>query len=88
MTSAALVMVSVFAIFAALHMVEMKQLGFTLAVAVLVDALVIRVIVLPSLLTVLGRWTWWPGSAFAQRHRSVHLGGAVEQPHLDHAGVG
>jgi putative drug exporter of the RND superfamily len=87
-TSAALVMVSVFAIFAALHMVEMKQLGFTLAVAVLIDALVVRVIVLPSLLTLLGRWTWWPGSAFAQRHRSVHLGGAVEQPHLDHAGVG
>jgi RND superfamily putative drug exporter len=87
-TSAALVMVSVFAIFAALHMVEMKQLGFTLAVAVLIDALVVRVIVLPSLLTLLGRWTWWPGSAFAQRHRPVHLGGAVEQPHLDHAGVG
>jgi RND superfamily putative drug exporter len=60
-TSAAIVMVSVFSIFASLHMVEMKELGVGLAVAVLVDALVIRVIVLPSLMTILGRWNWWPG---------------------------
>jgi putative drug exporter of the RND superfamily len=60
-TSAAIVMVSVFAIFASLHMIEMKELGVGLAVAVLVDALVVRVIVLPSLMTLLGRWNWWPG---------------------------
>ena len=60
-TSAAFVMVSVFSIFASLHMVEMKELGVGLAVAVLVDALVVRVIVLPSLMTILGRWNWWPG---------------------------
>jgi RND superfamily putative drug exporter len=60
-TSAALVMVSVFAIFASLHMVEMKELGLGLAVAVLVDALVVRVIVLPALMMLLGSWNWWPG---------------------------
>jgi RND superfamily putative drug exporter len=60
-TSAAIVMVSVFSIFASLHMVEMKELGVGLAVAVLVDALVVRIIVLPSLMTILGRWNWWPG---------------------------
>jgi RND superfamily putative drug exporter len=60
-TSAAFVMVSVFAIFASLHMVEMKELGIGLAVAVLVDALVVRVVVLPSLMMLLGRWNWWPG---------------------------
>ncbi|HEX7353742.1 MAG TPA: MMPL family transporter, partial [Mycobacteriales bacterium] len=60
-TSAALVMVSVFAIFASLHMVEMKELGLGLAVAVLVDALVVRTVVLPAALCLLGRWTWWPG---------------------------
>jgi putative drug exporter of the RND superfamily len=59
-TSAALVMVSVFAIFASLHMVEMKELGLGLAVAVLVDALVVRGVVLPSLLVLLGRRIWWP----------------------------
>ena len=60
-TSAAVVMVSVFAIFASLHMIEMKELGVGLAVAVLVDALVVRVVVLPSLLVLVGRWLWWPG---------------------------
>jgi RND superfamily putative drug exporter len=60
-TSAAVVMVSVFAIFASLHMIEMKELGIGLAVAVLVDALVVRVIVLPSLITLLGKRIWWPG---------------------------
>jgi RND superfamily putative drug exporter len=60
-TSAALVMVSVFAIFASLHMIEMKELGVGLAVAVLVDALVLRVIALPSLLILCGRRTWGPG---------------------------
>jgi len=66
-TSAAIVMVSVFSIFASLHMVEMKELGVGLAVAVLVDALVVRVIVLPSLMTILGRWNWWPGRIPAPR---------------------
>jgi RND superfamily putative drug exporter len=60
-TSAALVMVSVFAIFGSLHMIEMKELGVGLAVAVLVDALIVRTVVLPSLMMLLGRWNWWPG---------------------------
>jgi RND superfamily putative drug exporter len=60
-TSAAFVMVSVFAIFASLHMIEMKELGVGLAVAVLVDALVVRAIVLPSLIALLGARIWWPG---------------------------
>ena len=60
-TSAAVVMVSVFAIFASLHMVEMKELGLGLAVAVLVDALVVRGVILPSLLVLIGRRIWWPG---------------------------
>jgi RND superfamily putative drug exporter len=41
-------------------MVEMKELGLGLAVAVLVDALVVRGVVLPSLLVLLGRRIWWP----------------------------
>jgi RND superfamily putative drug exporter len=62
-TSAALVMVSVFAIFASLHMIEMKELGLGLAVAVLVDALVVRGVVLPSLLILLGSRVWPAHSA-------------------------
>ena len=57
-TSAALVMVSVFSIFASLHMVEMKELGLGLAAAVLIDAVLVRTILLPSALVLLGRTAW------------------------------
>ena len=60
-TSAAAVMVSVFAIFASLSMLEMKQLGVGLAVAVFIDATLVRVILLPAALSLLGRWAWFPG---------------------------
>ncbi len=59
-TSAAAVMVSVFAIFASLSMVEMKQIGVGLAAAVLIDATLVRVVMLPSILVLLGRAAWWP----------------------------
>jgi putative drug exporter of the RND superfamily len=60
-TSAAILMASVFAIFATLSMNEMKQMGVGLAVAVFIDAMVIRVLVLPSLMALLGTANWWPG---------------------------
>ncbi|MCX4486417.1 MMPL family transporter [Streptomyces anulatus] len=59
-TSAAIVMVTVFGAFVALHLTEMKQMGFCLAVAVLLDAVVIRLMVLPSVLLLLGECAWWP----------------------------
>ncbi len=59
-TSAAIVMVSVFAIFATLSLIEFKQLGLGLALAVLLDVLIIRGVVLPALMTLLGRGNWWP----------------------------
>ncbi|WP_285629413.1 MMPL family transporter [Actinoallomurus iriomotensis] len=59
-TSAAIVMVTVFASFVPLHLIEMKQIGFSLAVAVLLDAFVIRLVILPALLLLLGRTAWWP----------------------------
>ncbi|PSL02139.1 RND superfamily putative drug exporter [Haloactinopolyspora alba] len=58
-TSAALVMVAVFGLFAAMRVVEMKQMGVGLAVAILIDAVVIRAVVLPSLMALLGRANWW-----------------------------
>ncbi|OZG27623.1 RND transporter [Williamsia sp. 1138] len=59
-TSAALVMVSVFALFAAQSMVEMKQMGVGLAVAILIDATIVRLLLLPSILVLLGNRAWWP----------------------------
>jgi putative drug exporter of the RND superfamily len=53
-TSAAAVMVAVFAIFASLRTIDIKQLGVGLAVAVLIDATVIRGILLPAVMTLHG----------------------------------
>ena len=57
-TSAAAVMVSVFAIFATLSMMEMKMMGVGLSAAILVDATVIRLVVLPAVLVLLGERAW------------------------------
>ncbi|MBT2209922.1 MMPL family transporter [Actinomadura sp. NEAU-AAG7] len=59
-TSAAFVMVTVFASFVPLHIIEMKQMGFSLAVAVLLDAAIIRIMILPAAMLLLGERSWWP----------------------------
>jgi RND superfamily putative drug exporter len=58
-TSAAFVMVAVFAIFAALRVLPIKQMGFGLAVAVLIDATIIRAVLLPATMKLLGEWNWY-----------------------------
>jgi uncharacterized membrane protein YdfJ with MMPL/SSD domain len=58
-TSAAVVMVAVFAIFATLSLVIFKQLGVGLAVAVLLDATLVRGVLLPSAMKLLGDWNWY-----------------------------
>ncbi|MGZ0151761.1 MMPL family transporter [Kribbella sp. WER1] len=58
-TSAAAVMIGVFAVFATLSTLDMKQLGVGLAVAILIDATIIRAVVLPSIMTLLGEANWW-----------------------------
>ncbi|WP_233712354.1 MMPL family transporter [Kribbella turkmenica] len=65
-TSAAAVMVSVFAVFATLGMLEMKQMGVGLAVAVLIDATLVRIVMLPSIMVLLGRKAWWPNRLHRQ----------------------
>jgi RND superfamily putative drug exporter len=58
-TSAAAIMVAVFAVFVTLELVIIKQLGFGLAVAVLLDATIVRSVLLPSTMRLLGEWNWW-----------------------------
>ena len=58
-TSAAAIMVCVFAVFLTLPVTVIKQLGFGLAVAVLIDATIVRSILLPSTMRLLGEWNWW-----------------------------
>ncbi len=58
-TSAALIMVSVFAVIASLQLPVMRQLGFGLTVAVFIDATIIRSMLLPASMLLLGRWNWY-----------------------------
>ena len=58
-TSAAVVMVAVFAIFATLGLLDFKMMGVGLAVAVLLDATVVRAVLLPASMTLLGDWNWY-----------------------------
>jgi uncharacterized membrane protein YdfJ with MMPL/SSD domain len=58
-TSAAVVMVAVFAIFATLSSLEFKQMGVGLAAAVLIDATIVRAVLLPATMKLLGDWNWY-----------------------------
>ena len=58
-TSAAIVMVFVFGIFATLSIVMLKQFGVGLAAAVLIDATIVRAVLLPAAMTLLGDWNWY-----------------------------
>jgi RND superfamily putative drug exporter len=61
-TSAATIMMAIFASFLLVVIPEMKQLGFGLAVSVLIDATLVRAMLVPAFMRVAGRWNWWmPG---------------------------
>ncbi len=62
-TSAAVVMVAVFSIFATLTIIDMKEMGIGLAVAVLIDATIVRAILLPAAMKLLGERNWYLPSA-------------------------
>jgi RND superfamily putative drug exporter len=59
-TSAAAIMVVVFAAFTLGNFLIIKMLGFTLAVAVIIDATLVRMVIGPALLCLAGDWNWWP----------------------------
>jgi putative drug exporter of the RND superfamily len=59
-TSAASIMIAVFTAFTVGSFLVVQMLGFTLAVAVLIDATIVRIVVCPALLHLAGDWNWWP----------------------------
>ena len=61
-TSAAVIMVVVFGAFAFAHIILMQFIGFGLAVAVFLDATLVRMIMVPAFMQIAGRWNWWPGT--------------------------
>ena len=74
-TSAAAIMVVVFAAFTFGSFLVIKMLGFTLAIAVLIDATLVRIVIGPALLRVAGDWNWWPGGLASRPSAPVIPGG-------------
>jgi putative drug exporter of the RND superfamily len=66
-TSAAAIMIVVFAAFTFGNFLVVKMIGFTLAVAVLIDATLVRIVIGPALLRIAGDWNWWPGGLATAR---------------------
>jgi RND superfamily putative drug exporter len=58
-TSAAIVMVGVFFVFALMPILDMKEMGIGLAAAVLIDATIVRAVLLPASMKLLGDWNWY-----------------------------
>jgi RND superfamily putative drug exporter len=83
-TSAAIIMISVFLAFGFVDVVEIEQLGVGLSFAVLLDATVIRLLLVPAIMTLMGRWAFWfPGHPLpvASRHpRGHHYSGEKLNP--------
>jgi RND superfamily putative drug exporter len=71
-TSAAVVMVAVFAIFASLGALEFKQMGVGLATAVLIDATIVRGVLLPATMKLLGDWNWYLPKSLGWLPRIAH----------------
>jgi putative drug exporter of the RND superfamily len=78
-TSAAAIMVVVFSVFVTLELVVIKQLGFGLATAVLIDATIVRSVLLPATMRLLGDWNWWL-PPFLRWLPEVTIEGDVDQP--------
>ncbi len=76
-TGAALIMVVVFSAFALAESITIKSIGVGMAIAVLLDATIIRVLLVPATMRLMGRWNWWapgPLGRFADRLGFNHAG--------------
>src|ERR671926_367940 len=78
-TSAAIVMVVVFALFATMSGLDMKQLGVGLSVAILIDATIVRAVLLPATMKLLGKWNWYLPSRLHWLPKLAH------EPHIEGA---
>src|ERR687898_825923 len=79
-SAAALVMVGVFGIFATLSFIDMKQFGVGLAAAVLIDATLVRGVMLPAAMKLLGDWNWYLPSWLEWLPKGPALEGDAPQP--------
>ncbi|MBX9245490.1 MMPL family transporter [Actinotalea ferrariae] len=73
-TSAALIIIVVFAGFVVGKLLVIKEVGFSLAVAVLIDATLVRMLLVPATMTLLGRYNWWAPAPMRRLQKRFDLG--------------
>jgi len=72
-TAAAALFCVAIGVFATSSIVFIKELGVGTALAVVIDASVVRALLVPSLMALLGQWNWWAPRRLRQLHRRLHL---------------
>jgi putative drug exporter of the RND superfamily len=71
-SGAAVLMATIFGAFLAVPLVNVQQLGFATAVAVVIDATIVRLVMVPAAMRLMGRWNWWLPRGLAARRGSIH----------------
>jgi RND superfamily putative drug exporter len=79
-TGAAAIMVAVFLAFSLADVVIIKAIGVGLAIAIAVDATIVRILVVPSVMRILGRANWWAPRPLALLHRRIGAGEVAPTP--------
>ncbi len=66
-------MVSVFAAFALAEVITIKSIGVGMAIAVLIDATIVRVLLVPATMRLMGKWNWWAPGFLGAVRRSARV---------------
>ncbi|MFF4154387.1 MMPL family transporter [Streptomyces sp. NPDC001651] len=82
-TSAAVVLAATFAVFTSMPVIDMVQLGVVVAVGVLLDAFLVRTLLVPALSLDVGRASWWPGRLYRRLGEAPGPASAAERPRAD-----
>jgi RND superfamily putative drug exporter len=75
-TGAAAIMGAVFFAFGTADMVPIQAIGIGMGIAVVVDATIVRALLVPATMRIMGEWNWWAPAPLARLHRRLGLGAA------------
>ena len=87
-TSAAILLAVAIGVFTTSKLVFLKEVGVGVAAAVLIDAFIVRALLVPSLMALLGRWTWWAPAWLTRLHQQLPVSetGDMQAPSRPAAG--
>jgi uncharacterized membrane protein YdfJ with MMPL/SSD domain len=87
-TGAALIMVTVFSAFALAESITIKSIGVGMAIAVLIDATIVRVLLVPATMRLMGKWNWWAPGPLGRLADRLGFSHAEDEPQIPIDGAG